>query len=101
MSNILSSTVFSTLFFQFNSLFPKAMRLIGEYINIFTIHDKGYENNSFIQTYHCMLQNFIKYGDVGVENYESMFDLADHMPHSSLVLFEPKSCVNLKTLGLL
>ena len=23
---------------------------------------------------------FIKYGDVGVENYESMFDLADHMP---------------------
>ena len=23
-------------FFQFNSLFPKAMRLIGEYINIFT-----------------------------------------------------------------
>ena len=23
---------------QFNSLFPKAMRLIGEYINIFTVH---------------------------------------------------------------
>ena len=32
------------------------MRLIGEYINIFTIHDKGDENNTFIQTQlHCML----------------------------------------------
>ena len=26
---------------QFNSLFPKAMRFMGEYINIFTVHDIG------------------------------------------------------------
>ena len=66
---------------QFNSLFPKAMRLIGEYINIFTIHDKGYENNSFIQLI-CIAcyKIFIKNGDVSVENRESLFDLADHMP---------------------
>ena len=33
-----------------NSLFPKVMRLIGEYINIFTVHDIGNENNLYKQT---------------------------------------------------
>ena len=58
---------------QFTSLFPKAMRLIGEYINIFTIHDIGMKTILQTNNYNECCQIIAKYGGVIVRLYVYYF----------------------------
>ena len=54
---------------QFNSLFQKAMRLIGEYINIFTVHDIGMKTIYTKNNNNKCCQIIAKYGGVIVRLY--------------------------------